>query len=84
VELIWDKHYRNGKLPSITVPKGSFWWRDTLKLLDKYKGLASVTIFSGQTCLFWDDLWHGEVRKLTFPELQSFAKKQISKLKQSS
>lgn len=38
VELIWDKHYRNGKLPSSKKPKGSFWWRDILKLLDKFKG----------------------------------------------
>jgi len=26
VELIWDKHYRNGNLPSSTALKGSFWW----------------------------------------------------------
>jgi len=37
VELVWDKHYRNGRLSSSTVPKGSFWWRDALKLLDKYR-----------------------------------------------
>ena len=36
VELMWNKYYRNGKLPSLNKPKGSFWWRDVLKLLDKY------------------------------------------------
>jgi hypothetical protein len=74
VELIWDKHYRNAKLPSSSTPKGSFWWRDALKLLDKYKGLASVSIANGQTCLLWDDLWNGQVSKIKFPELYSFAK----------
>jgi len=81
VELIWDKHYRNGRLPSSNVPKGSFLWRDVLKLLDKFKGMASVMISDGQSCLLWDDLWNGHVRKLQFPELYSFAKKQINKFK---
>lgn len=74
VNLIWDKHYRDGKLPSTTTPKGSFWWRDLLKLLDKFKGMASVTISDGISCLLWDDLWNGQVRKIQFPELYSFAK----------
>jgi hypothetical protein len=74
VELIWNKHYRNGKLPSSSIPKGSFWWRDALKLLEKFKGLASVSVANGQTCLLWDDLWNGQVRKLQFPELYSLAK----------
>lgn len=36
--------------------------------------MASVTIFNGQSCLLWDDLWDGQVRRLLFPELHSFAK----------
>lgn len=32
VHLIWEKYYRNGKLPN-HVKKGSFWWKDVLKLL---------------------------------------------------
>jgi len=51
VKLIWDKHYRNDKLPNPTIPKGSFWWRDILKLLDKYKGLASALVSDGKSCL---------------------------------
>lgn len=74
VKLIWDKHYRNDKLPNPVVPKGSFWWRDVLKLLDKYKGLASVLVSDGKSCLLWEDLWNGQVRKLQFPELHSYAK----------
>jgi hypothetical protein len=74
VHLVWEKHYSNGKLPSHTK-KGSFWWRDILKLLDKFKGLASVQASDGASCLFWDDCWVGQPLKLSFPELFSFAKK---------
>jgi hypothetical protein len=37
--------------------------------------MAIVNIQSGDSCLFWDDLWLGLVPKLAFPELYSFAKK---------
>jgi hypothetical protein len=33
-----------------------------------------VVLSSGQTCLLWDDFRNGQVRKLQFPELHSFAK----------
>jgi len=56
------------------APKGSFWWRDVLKLLDKYKSMASVIISDEKSCLLWEDLWNGQVRKFQFPELHSFAK----------
>jgi hypothetical protein len=53
----------------------SFWWRDALKLLDKFKGLAGVSVANERTCQLWDDQWNGKVRKLQHPELFSFAKK---------
>jgi hypothetical protein len=43
VHLIREKYYSNGRLPNHTK-KGSFWWRDNLKLLDSYKGLAAVIV----------------------------------------
>jgi len=51
------------------------WWRDILKLLDKFKGLASVQVKDGVSCLFWDDSWVGQSLKLSFPELNSFTKR---------
>lgn len=51
VSLIWEKHHKHGKLPS-HIKKGSFWWRDNLKLMNKFKNFTMVTIESGQTCLF--------------------------------
>jgi hypothetical protein len=74
VNLIWEKHYRNGRLPN-QVKKGSYWWRDILKLLDKYKGLAKVDLRNGTTCLFWTDMWLDQIPSLSFPELFSFSKK---------
>lgn len=58
VHLVWEKHYSNGNLPS-QARSGSFWWRDILKLLDKFKGMASVSVADGSSCLLWDDCWHG-------------------------
>lgn len=46
VQLIWEKHYPNEKLWS-HVKKESFWWKYALKLLGKYKEIASVHINDG-------------------------------------
>lgn len=73
VHLIWEKYYPNGKLPG-HVLKGSFLWKDILKLLNNFKGVATATVFDGSSCSAWDDLWAGKVPKLAFPELYSFSK----------
>lgn len=75
VKLVWEKYYNNGKLPN-HIKKGSFWWKDVLKLLDKFKGMDMISVQNGALCLLWDDLWFGQVPKHVFPELYSFAKKQ--------
>lgn len=43
VKLVWEKHYKNDRLPG-AVKKGSFWWRDILKLLPKFKELADIQV----------------------------------------
>jgi hypothetical protein len=55
VQHVWEKHYNNGKLPNHTM-KGSFWWRDILRLLRKFKGLATITVHKGDTCYLRHDL----------------------------
>jgi hypothetical protein len=67
------KHCRNGKLPN-HVKKGSYWWRDILKLLDTFKGIAKVDLKSGSSCFFWSDMWNDHIPSLTYPELFSFSK----------
>lgn len=49
-----------------------------LKLLDKYKGMARVALSDGQSCHFYYDLWSDEILSQKFPELYSFAKKNIT------
>ena len=48
VHLVREKYYSNGSLPS-AQKKGFFWWRDILKLLEAYKGMAMVNIHDGMT-----------------------------------
>jgi hypothetical protein len=34
VNLIWNTYYSEGEIPHASREKGSFWWRDVLKLVD--------------------------------------------------
>lgn len=74
VQLVWDNYYTRGRLPQPS-PRGSFWWRDILKLLDSFKGLSLVSLKDGASCLFRHDLWEGRILSQAFPERHSFAKK---------
>lgn len=76
VNLVWEKHYRNGKLPG-TVKKGSFWWRDVLKLLPTFKRMAAVQVKNGTTCFFWQDNWCSQPFQELFPQAFSFAQNKL-------
>ena len=71
--MIWEKYYRNDRLPG-QVRRGSFWWRDNLKNLDQFKELAVLQMQCGDTVFFWQDKWNGYELKSEMPELFSFAK----------
>jgi hypothetical protein len=49
--------------------KGSFWWKEIVKLLDIYKNLAIVKVADGSTVLFWTDSWNGQILALSCMEL---------------
>ena len=52
VNLVLENHYRNDRLPGI-VKKGSFWWRDVLKLLTSFKKMADIQLINnGDSCFF--------------------------------
>ncbi|WVZ57552.1 LOW QUALITY PROTEIN: hypothetical protein U9M48_007924, partial [Paspalum notatum var. saurae] len=70
VHLIWEKYYNTGSLPKLKS-KGSFWWRDVLKLLDKFKGMVRPIIGNGTSCYLWNDLWSNNIISATFPELMT-------------
>jgi hypothetical protein len=82
VDLIWNNYYSNGSLPS-HKPKGSFWWRAVLKLMDKFKGMAMVHVQNGSSVLLWFDMWENKVRYLQEAELFSFSIRKDITLKQA-
>ena len=47
MHLVWESYYSNGSLPS-RQRKGSFWWRDNLRFLDSFNGLARVNVQDGR------------------------------------
>jgi hypothetical protein len=56
VNMIWSSHYPNGEVPHATKEKGSFWWRDVLKLVDHFRGIDACKIGDEKTILFWSDV----------------------------
>lgn len=73
VHLVWAVRYSNGR-PPMGTRKGSFWWRDTRKLLPAFKGMSMTIIGNGSSCFFWLDSWNGFSLSTSFPELFSYAK----------
>jgi hypothetical protein len=79
VKLIWHAHYSNGDIPYASTNRGSFWWRDILKLCDLFRGIANCKVGDGSTVLFCSDLWNENVMQIKFLRLYCFAKnKKIS------
>jgi hypothetical protein len=76
VNLIWEKHYRNNKLPG-TTKKGSFWWRDVLKNLPQFKNMTKIQPKYGDTCIFWKDKWDGIILQVQYPQAHSYAKNEL-------
>jgi hypothetical protein len=52
VNLIWNTYYPNGEVPHATRARGSFWWKDVLKLCDAFRGIATCKVGGGDTVLF--------------------------------
>jgi hypothetical protein len=68
-----------GGAPHASKDKGSFWWRDVLRLVDWFRGIAKCKVGDGSTVLFWEDIWNDHLLQQEYPRLYSFAKnKQVS------
>ena len=78
VNLIWETHYSDGKLPGDTMI-GSFWWKSNMTLIDQFKAIARCNVGDGKSALFWDDLWHQTVLKQKIPSLAFFFKEPCNK-----
>lgn len=77
VRMVWNTYYTNGKLPQASKAKGSFWWRDVLKLCEIFQGVATCTLGDGTTVLFWSDIWNGVLLQNQYPRLYTFAKNKL-------
>lgn len=78
VKLTWSKLYANKQTPpQARSAVGSFWWKEIMGLFGKYQAMAICKPNSGDTVLFWSQIWTGQDQALKdlFPQLYSFAKK---------
>lgn len=73
VKLIWERYYPDG-VPHLGREKGSFWWKDILRLHQQYRGVAMCIPHKEDTISFWDDIILGNLFSLKYPNLHSFAK----------
>jgi hypothetical protein len=69
VNLSWNTHYSNGEVPHATKDRGSFWWKDLLKLCDLFRGIATCQVGDGTMVLFWSDVWNNHLLQQKFPRL---------------
>lgn len=76
VPLTWSALYSNSQTPPhAKSPVGSFWWKDVLKLFDKFQEFTICKPGKGNSVMLWSDPWSDQPLKDKFPQLFSFAKK---------
>lgn len=69
VHLTWNNLYNNQQTPpQVKSLSGSFWWKEILKLFDKYKSISVCIPNKGNTLVFWLDSWTDSSMKLRFPQ----------------
>jgi hypothetical protein len=50
--LIWNIYYFDGEVPHASKDKRSFWWRDVLRLVDWFRGIAKCKVGDETTVSF--------------------------------
>ena len=76
VKLTWSKLYQNTNIPPHErSPTGSFWWKDIIKLFEKFKAFAICHPNPGNSVAFWKDNWSGQILGNKYPHLFSYALK---------
>jgi hypothetical protein len=65
-------------VPHASKACGSYWWKDLIKLMEQYRGIAKPDVKSGERVMFWSDEWEVDNSRIPlrdrFPRLFSFAK----------
>ena len=73
VSLIWQRYYAD-VVTHLDKEKGSFWWKDILRLHTQFRGVAICSPNKGDTISFWEDIINGSIHSNIFPRLLEFAK----------
>jgi hypothetical protein len=68
VSLIWNNHYKSGKVPC-NKKVGSFWWKEVMKNLNTLRGISKATIEDGHTIRMWCDVWENKTHSPPYLEL---------------
>lgn len=66
MDLIWNNHYNSGSVP-LEKKVGSFWWKDFLKYINKYKELATIIVGDGRSVNLWYDKWDNKIQNAVPP-----------------
>lgn len=73
VQLIWNTYYKH-KVPHLASARGSFWWRDILKLAVQFRDIAQCLSGMGDTVGLWEDnMQQQQPFSLKFPNLYTYA-----------
>jgi hypothetical protein len=73
VNLIWWRYYTN-IVPHLAREKGTFWWKDILRLNFSFRSIAVCDVAEGNKVSFWEDLIAGSMQATIYPHLAAFAK----------
>jgi hypothetical protein len=68
VNLVWNTYYPNGEMPHVLMDKNSIWWKDLLKLCDRFRGIAKCTMGNGTMVMFLSDVWNDQLLQHKFPK----------------
>lgn len=71
VQLIYSTYYQQ-KVPHLTTARGSFWWKDTLKLNVQFRNIAHCLPGMGDTVGLWEDNIAQQPFSVMFPNLYEY------------
>jgi len=71
--ITWSKFYGNTQTPPhARSPVESFWWKDVLKLFEKFRNFSICIPNKGNSVMLWADNWSGSILKKLLPSFAFF------------
>jgi hypothetical protein len=74
VHLVWNAYYHGDDAPHLAKEKGSFWWKDFMRLNITYRGITHCNPAAGNIVSPWNDLLLDSIFSFKFANLFEFAK----------